>query len=285
MGGTGKTPLTIWLIEKLQQHGYRPGVVSRGYGGKVTGLPHLLSAGDDVQSVGDEPLMIFRRTGVPVVIDPDRSAATKRLIAAGEVDVIISDDGLQHYGLARTMELAVVDGRRGFGNGGLLPMGPLREPVTRLQTVDAVVVNGEPTEQLKVSLPMKTYPMTLQPGALQPLGYDSESVSSVSSITQPLAAVAGIGNPQRFFATLDQLGLRYIPVPYPDHHQYTDQDLQHIRGVADLIVTTEKDAVKLQQLPGAKGVWLPVNAELGNELIDVILSRLNAFRQDRQHRY
>lgn len=290
VGGTGKTPVTIWLIEQLQKQGLRPGVVSRGYGGKAPRYPHTVSDSDSASVVGDEPLMIHLRTGVPVVVDPDRSAAARSITGSGAVDVIISDDGLQHYGLSRTVELVVVDGSRGFGNGKVLPMGPLREPIHRLQSVDAVIVNGG-----DASLPcsgamlsrwgvpeQKCFPMQVEPGEAVGLNSDSSSLLH-EALQQQVTAIAGIGNPQRFFSTLQHQGIKHLPVSFPDHHDYSELDLEPYES--GFVLTTEKDAVKLRRFTGLKGAYLPINAQIQPELIDVIMQRLEHFQAHHRHLY
>ncbi len=291
VGGTGKTPLTIWLIETLQQRGYKPGVVSRGYGGSLSQHPHVITDIDTAESVGDEPLMIYLRTGVPVVIDPNRARAAQALISDQSVDVIISDDGLQHYRLARTAELVVVDGQRGFGNQCVLPMGPLREPVARIREADAVVVNGAAVHPSLVALangPYATpsYQMQLVPGDLIPLNVESKIPLQRNELGK-VVAVAGIGHPQRFFDTLASLSLDFEEYPLPDHYRYTPQDLAAIASNSEpgFIVTTEKDAVKMRGFPQVRGAYLPVNAELQEGLIDVIIGRLEDFKVHHRHHY
>ncbi|MGB3623463.1 MAG: tetraacyldisaccharide 4'-kinase, partial [Ketobacter sp.] len=297
VGGTGKTPLTIWLIEALRERGYTPGVVSRGYGGDPDQYPHQVGPADTADKVGDEPLMIYLRSKVPVVIDPDRSSAVQALLKNNAVDVVISDDGLQHYRLARTVELAVVDGQRGFGNENLLPMGPLREPVGRLKEVDAVVINCSAGQALVSRLNdmdamAPRFQMHLTAGDLVALNKESEQPlgSGSMALQNPgrVQAVAGIGNPQRFFQTLSDLSIQFDPYPFRDHHRYTEQDLSELSRVAmgkNFIVTTEKDAVKLQCFPQVRGAYLPVNAKLQDGLIDVIMARLEDFKLHHSHRY
>ena len=287
VGGTGKTPVSIWLLEELKRRGLRPGLVSRGYGGKAPSYPYLVSETDEASVTGDEPLMIHLRTGVPVVVDPDRSRAVRYLLRECDVNVIISDDGLQHYPLARTVELAIVDGSRGFGNGKLMPMGPLREPVARLQTVDAIVVNGGLDHTLGQNLQIpadKCFDMTLQPDAWRPLhtraGDDAQPWRG-DECHLPVHALAGIGHPQRFFQTLDQLQIPHQPHPFPDHHDYTELDVEAFES--GWVLTTEKDAVKLRKFAQLKGAYLPMNARVQPGLIDVIIARLDDF--DRHHRH
>lgn len=286
VGGTGKTPLTIWLIEQLQEHGYRPGVISRGYGGSLPSYPHRVHGDDSAGAVGDEPLMIHLRTGVPVVVDPDRGAALKHLLKHSAVDVVISDDGLQHYGLGRTFEVTVVDGQRGFGNGRLLPAGPLREPVERLTSVDVLVVNGNDDQYRTIvsgdlPLPERRFQMQLEPRQAVPL-------NAYSSPLPPLdggfyQALAGIGNPQRFFNTLSELEYDFHAHVFPDHHAYTDEDVAEFRD--SFILTTEKDATRLQPFSTLRGAYIPIAARLQDGLIDVILNHLRDFKQHSRFKY
>lgn len=197
-GGNGKTPVVIWLVEQLQKRGIRPGVVSRGYGGKAAHYPLLLTAEATTAEAGDEPVLIFQRTGAPVAVSPVRSDAVRALLAEHAVQIIITDDGLQHYALARDKEIVVIDGVRRFGNGWWLPAGPMRERASRLTSVDAVIVNGGEAKTGEI-------PMRLQPGlAINLVTGERRSVSELPS----LVAMAGIGHPPRFFATLEQCGAR-----------------------------------------------------------------------------
>ncbi|SMC24368.1 lipid-A-disaccharide kinase [Andreprevotia lacus DSM 23236] len=274
VGGTGKTPLTAALAAGLRAAGYTPGIVSRGYGGQAD-TPLAVSPDSHPAQVGDEPLLLARSTRAPVWVCRQRAAAAQALLAAHpEVDIILCDDGLQHYALGRDIELCVIDGQRGFGNGRLLPAGPLREPVDRLQSVDAVVVNGEGD--------MPAHPhgfrMQLVPGV--PYRLDNATITrSVAALPGPLTAVCGIGNPQRFFATLRGLGLQFAGHDFPDHHAFTVADLP-----AGTLIVTEKDAVKLAAMPdlgdaGAR-IWvLPVTAVIQPDLIAWLSEKLKHGRQ------
>lgn len=284
VGGTGKTPLTIWLVQQLQARGFRPGIVSRGYGGNAPQYPHRIAQNDTAVIAGDEPLMLARRTGVPVMIDPDRSAAVQALLQQTDCNLVISDDGLQHYRLGRTFELVVLDGSRGLGNGELLPVGPLREPEARLQQVDAIVVNGDVLHPSLYALPSAyRHSLHIVPGTFKSL-LDHSDCPLETVRTQPrLVAIAGIGNPHRFFDTLRQLGIQCECRAFPDHHAYSAQDIADLRDAT--LLTTEKDAVKLQGLLGVKGCYLPVDAEVQGDLIDVIIAALQRFELSRQHLY
>jgi len=284
VGGTGKTPVTLWLIEQLQQRGWRPGVVSRGYGGTAPSYPHRVSATDSASVTGDEPLMLHLRSGVPVVVDPDRARAVQRLLQDGVVNVVISDDGLQHYRLGRTIELVVMDGSRGFGNGAVLPMGPLREPLQRLQSVDAVIVNGGGLQDLPLPT-SRQFAMTVEPGDWVALNSASEPglARLLAGEGFELHAIAGIGNPQRFFQTLSKLDIQHQAHPFPDHHDYTELDLEPFTDGFCLL--TEKDAVKLRRFSQFKAAYLPINASIQSGLIDVIIDRLEDFNRHHRHLY
>lgn len=254
-GGSGKTPLVLRIVEFLREQGRRPGIVSRGYGGAAPG-PREANIASDPAEVGDEPILLARRSGCPVWVAPDRVAACRALRAQHpECDVIVTDDGLQHYALRRTLEICVVDGR-GFGNGFLLPAGPLREPVSRLRSVDAVVAHG--------AAGVPGYRMHLEGDTLVRFtdAHDRRPVSSFAG--RRLHAAAGIGDPDRFFAQLARLGIDVVPHPFPDHHPFRAEDLRFADG--DPVVVTEKDAVKLKSivraLPQVEFWILPVRAAL-----------------------
>lgn len=271
-GGAGKTPVTLKLVDWLQAAGYRPAIVSRGYGGKARQAMPVLPDSDPIL-VGDEPVLLARRAGCPVWIGRRRAEAGRQLLAFHpEVDVLVADDGLQHYALARDLEVAVVDGRRGFGNGWLLPAGPLREPVRRLNPVVAVVLNGDARSDLDLLPPVFT--MHLAGERFRNL-LDPSHTASVSELAGvPAHAIAGIGHPQRFFDHLAALGLKCENHAFPDHHAFSQGDLP-----AGRLLMTEKDAVKiipLVQELGMQDCWfLAVDAEMGPGLKELILSRLN----------
>lgn len=282
VGGTGKTPLVVWLVQQLQQRGYRPGIVSRGYGGRPPHFPYLIQSADVASVAGDEPLMLARRTGVPVVIDPRRANAAQTLLDQTDCDIIISDDGLQHYALGRSYEIVVLDGSRGIGNGRLLPAGPLREPVQRLHSVDAVVVNGEPRHSsFQGGAITHRFTMTLAPVQLRSI-LDDQPVPASQCTDRQWIAVAGIGNPQRFFDTLQAMDLVFEPRSFPDHHAYSLADFAGLDQAS--VLTTEKDAVKLRTL-GINGTYLAVEARIQPELIDDILASLERFKHRPHYRY
>jgi tetraacyldisaccharide 4'-kinase len=254
VGGTGKTPLVCWLTARLAGLGFRPGIVTRGYGGSSRHA-RFVQASDDPNTVGDEAIMLARRTGVPVASGRDRPAAAQLLINAG-CDVIVSDDGLQHYALARDCEIIVVDGERRFGNGRLLPAGPLREAPGRLKEADAVVVNGGPAVigghvslagALRVRLEA-TNAVALRYGTPKPLSeFAGKSVH----------AIAAIGNPQRFFNMLESLGIHVIAHALPDHAQLQADDILYADDLP--VLMTEKDAVKCTERAGPNHWYVPVS--------------------------
>lgn len=249
VGGTGKTPLIIALAQALIARGYRPGIISRGYRAGVTTFPHFVQPEESATQVGDEPLLIRRRVNAPLVIDPCRNRAVEALIQQGQCDIILSDDGLQHYALGRQMEIAVIDGQRGLGNGWLLPAGPLREGPDRLKTVDLIVANQGQWPG--------AFPMTLQILACRSLAGDASL--PLEQLTHPITAIAGIGNPQRFFKLLSGLGLDFLPVAFADHYPFSAHDLDYKKGS---VLMTEKDAVKCRDFAADNLYYLPIEAQL-----------------------
>ncbi|MDO2948482.1 tetraacyldisaccharide 4'-kinase [Aeromonas simiae] len=264
VGGNGKTPVVIWLVESLRAHGFRPGVVSRGYGGKAAGYPLRLTGDTGTIEAGDEPVLIHRRCGCPVAVSPKRAEAVRLLEQSGEVDIIVTDDGLQHYGLSRDAEIVVVDGVRRFGNGCLLPMGPLREPLSRLASVDAIICNGgepQPGE----------WAMRLVPDA-------PRRVLDDAPLTGPLGprvdALAGIGHPPRFFTTLRELGYDLVQAQgYPDHHGFDEAELVARFNERPLLMT-EKDAVKCRAFARPNWWYIPVRADLPEGLLGTLMTSL-----------
>lgn len=255
-GGNGKTPVVIWLVEQLQQRGLRVGVVSRGYGGKASHYPLVLAAATSTQEAGDEPVLIAQRTGAPVAVAPVRSDAVKALLAAAPLDLIITDDGLQHYALARDIEIVVVDGERRFGNGWWLPAGPMRERAGRLKQVDAVIVNGGQAGNGEIA-------MTLQPGEAINL---RSGASCPAAELSPVVAMAGIGHPPRFFTTLRQHGVDIVQaVPFADHQAYSEASLTTLTPGNEPLIMTEKDAVKCRAFAHDNWWYLPVEARLAAE--------------------
>jgi subfamily B ATP-binding cassette protein MsbA len=240
VGGTGKTPLVIWLAQWLIERGFSPGIVSRGYGGKRSRAPLAVTADSDPRAAGDEAPLLARRTGCPVYVATDRVAAVQHLLETNACDIVISDDGLQHYGLARDVEIVVIDGERGFGNGQCLPAGPLREPVSRLEEVDFIVANGRASGCTNNEWIMDVVPRAF---VNVPTG---ERVSVSDFAATRVHALAGIGNPERFFATLCRIGLSPQTRAFDDHHRFIAKDLRFNDDAP--IVITEKDAAKIRRM-------------------------------------
>ncbi|MES3026192.1 MAG: tetraacyldisaccharide 4'-kinase [Pseudomonadota bacterium] len=273
IGGTGKTPLTIWLAETLRAAGFTPGVISRGHGGEGTS-PIALDADSTAQQVGDEPLLIARRTNCPVVVGRARAAAGRALLALHpEVDIIISDDGLQHYALQRDIEIILFDAR-GTGNGWLLPAGPLREPPSRRR--DFTIFNAPAlTPALVEQAGAAPFRMQLAGGFAEPLAHPGARVPLLDLAGKRLLAAAGIGNPSRFFGMLRASGLTVAELALPDHHDFLDDPFAHVD--ADVILITEKDAVKCGQIENLKHdprLWVvPVTAQLDAALAEQIVEK------------
>ena len=246
VGGTGKTPLCIALCDLLKQQGFRPGLVSRGYGGKASTWPQVVTPDSDPILVGDEPVLLVRRSGCPMVVGPDRVAAVQRLLADYKCDVVISDDGLQHYRMGRQVEIIVLDKARGLGNGLCLPAGPLRESSIRLETVNHVIINGTD--------------MHIRAGKITALNDKHNVLTAEAMAGKQVCAVAGIGNPQRFFDSLKSLNLDFTTTVFSDHHAFKPEDLSDIS--ADIIIMTEKDAVKCRAFADSRCYVLPISAEL-----------------------
>jgi len=251
VGGTGKTPVVIALVESLQQRGLVVGVVSRGYGAVAAASPHRVSADSSARQCGDEPLLIHRRTGCPCVVSPSRVAAVKALLATTPVDLIISDDGLQHYALARQLEIAVLDAGRGTGNGFCLPAGPLREPPARLRSVDHALYRGGDDDGSG---------FRYEPTGLVNIASGERRPATPDAVGADIDAVAGIGEPGQFFAMLRALGFQLSPHVFPDHHPYTARDFAGMG--ARPIIMTAKDAVKCEHLAGDNAWALEVDARL-----------------------
>lgn len=253
VGGTGKTPLVIHLVQWLKDNGYKPGVISRGYSGESNQAPQTVTAESDTALVGDEAVLLAKRCACPVVVAVKRVEAAKHLLAHHDCDVIISDDGLQHYALRRDIEIVVIDGDRRFGNGYCLPSGPLREPQTRIQEVDFVVVNGG-KELQQGEFAMQCQGQTwvnLLTAEQQPASYFQRTACH---------AIAAIGNPNRFFAQIKAAGIDAQNHPFPDHYVFTADDLQFNAGQP--LLMTEKDAVKCVKFAQANFWYLPVTAQL-----------------------
>ncbi|MFT7413454.1 MAG: tetraacyldisaccharide 4'-kinase [Methylophagaceae bacterium] len=264
VGGTGKTPFVIWLAKQLQQAGYRPGIISRGYGGKAELYPQKVVADSDPTIVGDEPIIISRHTSCPMVVAPDRFAAGKILLQDYDCNIIISDDGLQHYALGRDIEIVIIDGKRQFGNQLCLPAGPLREPLSRLDRVDFIVENHGSS--------LADYTMVLtQLHAINLVDHTTPEPLS-NFIGQSVHAVAGIGNPQRFFDQLSSQGLHVISHAFDDHHPFQSKDLNFNDNKP--ILMTEKDAVKCQPFANSNTWYIPIEATISGKLDQHILQKL-----------
>lgn len=286
VGGTGKTPMVAWLAWQLGALGRKVGIASRGYGRSAPGA-RTVDASADWRSVGDEPVLLQRRTGVPVVVATERMAAVQGVIAQG-AEVIVCDDGLQHLRLARDFELVVIDGARGLGNGRLLPAGPLREPAQRVASVDAVVINGEPKAGLLAQLAGLGAPspliMRMVPSALEPVrGPDGRQVGAGAAWWgrrledlrgMRVHAVAGIGNPERFFALLRAHGLQIIPHAFADHHPFSARDLD-LPGTLPILMT-EKDAVRCAAFANERLGFVPVTAQLSAADAQTLLVEVSA---------
>ena len=261
-GGNGKTPVVIWLVEQLKQRGVRVGVVSRGYGGKADRYPLLLTPETSTEQAGDEPVLIYQRTGAPVAVSPNRCEAVNALLSQHPLQLIVTDDGLQHYRLARDKEIVVVDGVRRFGNGWWLPAGPMRERASRLKSVDAVIANGGTPQAGEIA-------MRLRPGlAVNLLTGERRAVSELDQIV----AMAGIGHPPRFFATLAECGATLKrSVALADHQALAQKDVDALLQPGETLVMTEKDAVKCRPFAQPDWWYLPVDAELAGDAAEKLL--------------
>jgi tetraacyldisaccharide 4'-kinase len=262
VGGTGKTPVTIWLARQLKERGMQPGIISRGYGAAIGNRPVRVSPDSDPAAVGDEAVLMARRSACPVVAHPNRLRAAREIIELG-VDVIVSDDGLQHYHLARQFEIAVIDGTRGFGNGRMLPAGPLREPLSRLASVDRALINKSvlrsqrAIEALPQDLPVTDFYLK---GTTARRLDDSEEAPLEVFAGRRVHAVAAIGNPARFFTFLESHGMQVIEHAFPDHSRLTAQDLLYDDGLD--VMMTEKDAVKCGGIDTERCWYVPVEVEV-----------------------
>lgn len=268
-GGTGKSPLTAWLVARLAEQGWRPVIITRGYGGKAHTYPLPVTDQANPAQAGDEPVMLAQQTGCPVVVDPRRARAARWALDQNLGNILVCDDGLQHYALARHLEIAVFDGNRGLGNGAPIPVGPLREDPERLQSVDFVVCNGRVPAgldhpQLHVMQLSPTRLRHLRSGETRPVDW---------LMGKPVRAVAGIGNPARFFDTLAGLGARVRPLALGDHHRFSRRDLDV--GSGEILVMTAKDAVKCRDIAHDHCWVLEVAASLPENFLQALLHRLN----------
>jgi tetraacyldisaccharide 4'-kinase len=270
-GGTGKTPLTIALVTRLAQAGWKPGVASRGYGREDAATPRWVDAQTAVALSGDEPALIAWKTGVPVRVDADRAAAARALVEAG-CDVVVCDDGLQHYRLARDIEIEVVDAQRRYGNGHLLPAGPLREPPARARECDFRVVNQGRDADAVAGAGFGEWAMRLRIDSAQPIN-GTRALALAGFAGQRVHAVAGIAHPERFFGMLRDLGIGVVPHAFADHHRYSAADFAF--GSRLPVLMTEKDAVKCQALAEDGYYAVPLQAELPAAFWVTLLDRLD----------
>ncbi|WP_367680265.1 tetraacyldisaccharide 4'-kinase [Candidatus Fukatsuia anoeciicola] len=266
VGGNGKTPVVIWLVKQLRKRGLRIGVVTRGYGGKSSNYPIILTMQTTTKQVGDEPILIFQRTGVPVAVSPNRSAAVQSLLNMHSLDLVIMDDGLQHYALQRDFELVVIDALHRFGNGWWLPAGPMREREGRLTSVNAIIINGGYARSEEISMQLQA----------------SKAVNLVTGEQRPVQeliqviAMAGIGYPLRFFLMLKQLGVTtQKEYQFADHQNYSLKQLLPLASKQQSLLMTEKDAVKCRTF--AKSYWwyLPVDAQLASPQAEKLLMTIS----------
>ncbi|MGB1310255.1 MAG: tetraacyldisaccharide 4'-kinase [Leucothrix sp.] len=263
VGGTGKTPLVIYLCDLLIRAGYSPGIITRGYGGRATSWPVAVESSSCPADVGDEPVLMAQRTAVPVVAGPNRNEDVAYLLKHHNIDVVVSDDGLQHYRLQRDIEIVVIDQSRGLGNQRCLPAGPLREPASRLQHCDFVVANE--------TVPAAPYSMQLNVQHLRHLNSgDQQPLSDWEGLA--IHAVTGIGNPQRFYHVLKAAGLRVIEHSFPDHHPFGVTDITFADGLP--ILMTEKDAVKCREFATNQHWYVPVSATLNTDFDKQLLAKL-----------
>ncbi len=267
VGGTGKTPLVMEIVLLLVREGYSPGVVTRGYKATARRFPHLVKTSSSPSAIGDEPLLIYEETSCPVVIDPDRSRGAQHLIRECGVDVIVSDDGLQHLRLSRSVEILVIDGDRRFGNRRLLPAGPLRESVARLTSVDLVVIHRGLTASGEYQ--MRT---VLKDVVRLTTGERSDLARFTG---KEVHVVAGIGNPKRFFSDLSEAGLEIIPHRFPDHHKYKMSDLAFLKSAT--VIMTSKDATKCRSIAGPDWWFAPQEIKLGESFNPSLLALLRRF--------
>ncbi len=262
VGGTGKTPLILFLARLRRHEGYKPGIISRGYGGNSETWPLWVDQNSKPEQVGDEAVLMAHRADCPLVVGPERVKAAQMLVEKSDCNIILSDDGLQHYALDRDIEIAVVDGERRFGNGYTLPCGPLREPIERLQKVDLVIVNGEPTEENEFSMLIKGNT------AVNLINQEEKLLTEFSHSS--CHALAGIGNPNRFFNLLEEEGLSIHSHAFPDHHKFTEDDILFNDEL--VILMTEKDAVKCVEFATENHWYIPIKAEPQQPFIDKLLT-------------
>ncbi|MEG9474964.1 tetraacyldisaccharide 4'-kinase [Mannheimia indoligenes] len=270
VGGNGKTPVVVWLVEQLQQRGVKVGVVSRGYGGKNKVFPQLVTQQSSAEMVGDEPVLIVQRTNVPLAVSPNRQQSIELLLSQFELDLIITDDGLQHYALQRDLEWVVVDGKRRFGNGFVLPAGGLRELPSRLNSVDAIICNGGIAKS-------NEHLMSLEPSSA--VNLLTNEYRPLSEFSQPCVAIAGIGHPPRFFTMLEKLGIPLAKTQgFADHQDFDANQLKTLADSQTPLLMTEKDAVKCKAFAQKNWWYVPVSAKFSEKstacLLTPILQKL-----------
>ncbi len=271
VGGTGKTPLVIWIASKLAERGLRPAVISRGYGGRAKEFPFVVYPHTPAALAGDEPVMIARTLGCPVVIDPDRVAAANWLVDNNLCDVIISDDGLQHLALGRDLEIAVITSEQIAGNGFCLPAGPLREGSGRLKSIDVVISRQQGSE-------LTPHFMNLHPGECARLDNPAMRLPLSAFWKTPVHAIAGIGNPEGFFESLRTAGLEIIPHAFPDHYDYTPVDISFSDGLP--VLMTEKDAVKCTEFANRNCWAVTVSVEVDEGILGIIIKKIKEIKSN-----
>ncbi len=264
VGGTGKTPLVLWLARFLREEGYKPGIISRGYGGESENWPIYVTDKTDPGLVGDEAVLMVQRADCPVAVGPERVKAAQLLLDESDCNIILSDDGLQHYALERDIEICVVDGERRFGNGYMLPCGPLREPIGRLQKVDLVIVNGTPEEEMEFSMAIEG------DIAVNLLSKEEKLLTEFNKID--CHALAGIGNPKRFFDLLENQNISIESHAFLDHYQFTAQDITFDDDKP--ILMTEKDAVKCRGFASEKHWYVPIKAQPEEKFVEKLIELL-----------
>lgn len=267
VGGTGKTPLVLWMVRYLRSMGKRPGIITRGYGGQAKDWPQVVREDSDPLDVGDEPVLLAQRGGCPVVASPDRVEAARTLVEEFGCDVVVSDDGLQHYRLVRDLEVVVIDAARGLGNGHCLPAGPLREPRSRLRTVDLLVANGGPSW-------LTPYYFTLRLNRAVAITNSDHTRSLTDFAGDQAHAIAGIGNPTRFFAALGRYGIEVIQHPFADHYPFAKKDITFADDFP--VLMTEKDAVKCRPFAEERHWAVPAETVLTAETERAMKARVRA---------
>ncbi|MCK5831449.1 MAG: tetraacyldisaccharide 4'-kinase [Methylococcales bacterium] len=262
VGGTGKTPLTLWIAKVLKEEGFKPGIISRGYGGNAENWPQWVDENSQPDLVGDEAVLMAKKADCPIAVGPERVKAAQLLLDKSDCDVVISDDGLQHYALERDIEIAVIDGERRFGNGYTLPCGPLREQISRLQHVDLVIVNGVAEEDSEFSMAMEGNVV------INLVTQEEKLLNEFYKIS--CHALAGIGNPKRFFSLLERKGINIESHPFQDHYQFIEKDIDFEDDKP--VLMTEKDAVKCSGFAKEKHWYLPIEAQPQQQFKDKLLT-------------